>query len=329
MIKLKCDYTNGAVAVPTEILDKHLKLAPAASFKVLLFLFRNPGSTENAEQIAKGTGISKGDAEACLTYWQNCGIIEYSDETVSTEEIEKTLGNAKSVENAGGTEKTELKVKVKSLPVKKPTQREIAKRLSEEPELVLVCNEAQSILGVFGYDTQALLVMIYDYYGFPPEVIITLLNHQKKSGRTSSVAIKNAAEDWAKRGIDSLDLVEKELLALEKIDKLYESIKDTAGLTGDVPTPRVLKFLRTWVCDYEVSAELVKYALGECRNVLSDTNKLLKKYVNSGITTPAEAMERQKKSLPKEVEKTYDINNIGKNSVAEWIKKYAAEEGSK
>ncbi|MGN0525816.1 MAG: DnaD domain protein [Acutalibacteraceae bacterium] len=326
MIKLKCDYAKGAVAVPTEILDKHLKLAPTASFKVLLFILRNPDSTETPQQIAAGTGLSKGDVEACLSYWQNSGIIEYTEEKVSSEEIERTLGNAKSVSSAADFEKTESKVKVKSLPVKKPTQREIAKRLSEEPELVLICNEAQSILGTFGYDTQALLVMIYDYYGFPPEVIITLLNHQKSLGKTSSSAIKNVAEDWARRGIDSLELVEKELLDLEKINGLYNEIKDTAGLTAEAPTPRVLKFLRIWVCDYQADSELVKYALGECHNVLSDTNKLLKKYIYSGITTPDEAMKRQKKALPQEVKKSYDIDNIGKNSVAEWIKKYANEE---
>ena len=42
MIKIKCDYVGGAVAIPTDVIDKNLKLAPAASFKVLLFIFRNP-----------------------------------------------------------------------------------------------------------------------------------------------------------------------------------------------------------------------------------------------------------------------------------------------
>ena len=32
---------------------------------------------------------------------------------------------------------------------------------------------------------------------------------------------------------------------------------------------------------------------------------------------------REKKSLPKTVEKTYETEEIGKNSVLDWIKKYA------
>ena len=170
--------------------------------------------------------------------------------------------------------------------------------------------------------------MIYDSYGFPAEVIITLLQHQKFEGKTSSAAIKNRAEDWAKRGIDSLELVEEELLALEKISKTFDAIKDAAGFSGDVPTTRISKFIRTWAVEWECSDELIIFALEENKKVLSDTNKALKKYVQSGIKSPEEIQVRKKKSLPKEIKKTYETEEIGKNSVMDWIKKYA-DEGEK
>lgn len=325
MIKIKCNYLNGAVAVPTELIDKHLKLAPAASFKVLLFILRNPEGTADAKQISMCTGLAESDVLSCLDFWENNGAIELTAEKVSEEAMKTAVGNAKvSTQKEVLLKKEEKKtVTVKSLPVKKPTQREITQRLSEEPELEIIYKEAQGILGTFGYDTQGLILMIYDYYGFPPEVIITLLQHQKCEGKTSTSAIKNRAEDWAKRGIDSLDLVEEELLALEKIQKVFLSVKETAGFSGDVPTTRIAKFLRTWVVDWECSEELIKYALQECNKILTETNKLLKKYVQSGITSPEQVQERQKKSLPKEVKKTYETEEIGKNSVLDWIKKYA------
>ena len=68
MIKIKCDYLNGAVAVPTEIIDKHLKLAPAASFKVLLFILRNPQGTADAKQISMCTGLSEEDVKNCIYF---------------------------------------------------------------------------------------------------------------------------------------------------------------------------------------------------------------------------------------------------------------------
>ena len=326
MIKIQCDYLNGAVAVPTEIIDKHLKLAPAASFKVLLFILRNPEGTADAEQIGMCTGLSVEDVCECLEFWESNGAIRVTDEKVSEQAYKTAVGNAKTVQKP--EEEHERKITVKKLPVKKPTQREIALRLGEEPELKIIYNEAQKILGTFGYDTQALILMIYDYYGFPAEVIITLLQHQKFEGKTSSAAIKNRAEDWAKRGIDSLELVEEELLALEKISKTFDAIKDAAGFSGDVPTTRISKFIRTWAVEWECSDELIIFALEENKKVLSDTNKALKKYVQSGIKSPEEIQVRKKKSLPKEIKKTYETEEIGKNSVMDWIKKYA-DEGEK
>lgn len=322
MIKIKCDYLNGAVAVPTEIIDKHLKLASAASFKVLLFILRNPHGTADAKQISMCTGLSEDDVEICLEFWESNSVIEITEEKVTEENYANSVGNAKAV-TVTEEKKTERKVTVKKLPVKKPTQKEIAERLIAEPELEIIYQEAQNILGTFGYDTQALLLMIYDFYGFPPEVIITLLQHQKNEGKTASSAIKNIAEDWAKRGIDTLELVEEELLALDKIKATFLAVKETAEFSGDIPTTRIAKFLRTWAVDWECSDELIKYALENNNKSLNDTNKMLKKFVQSGISSPEQVITREKKSLPKTVKKTYETEEIGKNSVLDWIKKYA------
>ena len=325
MIKIKCTYSNGAVAVPTDLLDKHLKLAPAASFKVLLFILRNPEGVNDAQQISLCTGLSACDVVDCLNYWKENNVLEETEEKVKTEKVQESVSNA-AVLCAETEEVTPQPISIRKLPVKKPTQREIAKRISEQPELGIIYQEAQSIIGTFGYDTQALILMVYDYYGFPPEVIITLLQHQKAEGNMSSSAIRSRAEDWAKRGITSIDLVEKELLALERIKSCFESIKDVAGFTGNVPTGRVMKFLRDWVVEWNCSTELIEFALKESDRALNDANKLLKKWAMSGIKTPSEVELKNKKSIPKEVKKSYDTENVGRNSVLEWMKKYADEE---
>ena len=329
MIKLKCDYINGAVAVPTDVIDKHLKLAPAASFKVLLFILRNPDGASDASQIAMCTGLPCEDVCDCLAFWESNGVIKIDGE-INEKAAKEAIGNAKSVCPCEQEEKPVAPKKgpvlVRSLPVKKPTQREIALRIAEEPELTLIYNEAQSILGTFGYDTQALILMIYDYYGFPPEVILMLLQHQKCEGKVSSSAIKSRAEDWAKRGIDTIEEVEKELLTLEKISKTYNEIKGAVGLETDNPSPRIAKFLRQWVESFGCSSELIAYALEQSDKVFSDAGKLLKKWAGTGLKTPAEVEEKQKKALPKAVKKSYDTEKVGKNSVLDWAKRYSEEE---
>ncbi len=330
MIKIKCDYVGGAVAIPTDVIDKHLKLAPAASFKVLLFIFRNPDSACDAQQISACTGLSESDVKFCLDYWVQNNVISVDD---SVDELLKksAMGNAKIADSPADSTPiiTKEKNKARSLPVKKPTTREIALRISEEPELTVIYNEAQTILGTFGYDTQALILMIYDYYGFPPEVIITLLQHQKEEGKLSSAAIKSRAEDWAKRGIDNLESVEKELRALEKINSAYKEIKDYLGETNNAPSPRLSKYIREWTVNRECTTELIKYALDEANKTFSDADKLLKKWSNSGLKTAEEVKEKTKKALPKQVQKSYDTSKVGKSSVLDWAKKYADGEENK
>ena len=327
MIKIKCDYLNGAVAVPTDVIDKFLKLAPAASFKVLLFILRNPDGACDAKQISMCTGLAEIDVSDCLSFWESNGVIAIDDK-IDEQAAKTASANAKCIDpvEEKNVSTNEKKVNLRSLPVKKPTQREIALRLSEEPELTFICNEAQTILGTFGYDTQALLVMIYDYFGFPPEVIITLLQHQKCENKTSSSAIKSRAEDWAKRGIYTLEEVEEELLLLEKSKKVYNELKGRTGFTSDSPSPRMSKYLYQWVGEWDCSGELISYALDEANDVLSDANKLLKKWANSGFKDPSQVQEQQKKSLPKEVKKSYDTEKVGRSSVLDWARRYATEE---
>ncbi len=330
MIKIKCDYLNGAVAVPTDIIDKHLKLASPASFKVLLFILRNPESTADSEQISLGTGLSVQDVNDCLIYWKSYGAISIDDTIISEKAKKEALGNSKTatpVEEEQPLIKTE-KAKIRSLPVKKPTQREVAQRISEDSTLREIYTEAQNILGTFGYDTQALILMIHDFYGMPPEVILTLLSHQKEEKKTSSAAIKARAEDWAKRGIETIEQANDELLALDKIASSYNLIKADLGTTADIPTPRIHKFLREWVVEWECEAPLISYALNETNKVLTDANKLLKKWARQGIKTPDQAIDKEKKAIPKDVKKTYDIDNVGRSSVLDWAKKYSDSNGN-
>ena len=323
MIRIKCDYSGGAVAVPTDVIDKHLKLAPVASFKVLLFILRNPDGASDSGQISACTGLPVGDVEDSIEYWVDHGVIEV-DDSVNEESRLSAMGNIKTRDTAiEEKETTPAKATVRSLPVKKPTQREIAMRIKEEPQLTTIYTEAQTILGTFGYDTQALILMIYDYYGFPPEVIITLLQHQRCEGNTSSAAIKSRAEDWAKRGIDTLELVEEELLALDKISDTFERVKENMGSANQKLTARVGKFIRQWAVDWECSPELISFALSESNKVLTDAGKLLKKWSAQGILTPEEVEEKQKKSLPKEIKKSYDTEKVGRSSVLDWAMRYA------
>ncbi|MBQ6935945.1 MAG: DnaD domain protein, partial [Clostridia bacterium] len=209
---------------------------------------------------------------------------------------------------------------VKSLPVKKPTQKEIAIRISQDENITLLFREAQKIVGTFGYDTQSLLVMIYDHFGFDVDLIIMLLSFQQSEGNLSSLAIKKRAEDWVKNGIDTLEAAVVEISALEKIKKTFTEIKAVLETDATKPTPKTEKYLRDWVVNWNFSAEMIIYALKENGRSLSEANNLLKKYHAMNIFDIQSAELKKKKTITSKVEKSYDVNNVGRNSILERMK---------
>lgn len=320
MYKLNHDYSGGATVVPTELIDKHLKLAPSASFKVLLYILRNPKAAEDEAQIALCCGLSKGDALDSLEYWLRAGVLVNDGEKADDGENLKAVANARAVQTAPimHAENTRTLPKAKA-----PTQSEVAKRLAQVPELAEICREAQGIFGTFGYDTQATIVMLYDHYGMPPEVILTLLQLQKDCGNTSSSAILKRAAKWNELGIDSLELVQAELSALESVEKCYTEIMAFAGLTNPKPTPSVEKKLRVWVCDWEFGSDMIMLALDESGKSFSQADKLLYKWQQAGLKTPDDVNLKKSKTVSTKIEKSYQTDKIGKNSVLEWMKKYS------
>ena len=320
MLKIKSDFSNGAIAVPTDLIDKYLKLAPSASFKVLLFILRNPNGVQDEKQISLCTGLSEMDVKDCVDFWIQNDVI-FSDGEENKEDANKALGNLKQIKTLEYEETDEkAKVIVKNLPVKKPTQRELALRISEDENLTVLYREAQKIVGTFGYDTQALLLMIYDYFGFSVDLIIMLLSYQKNEGNLSSMAIKKRAEEWAKNGIDTLEAAVSEISYLETIQKTFIEIKAFVGYDTEKPSPQIAKYLRAWAVNWQFSAEMILHALKESGKSFSEANKLLKKWHALNITNVTDAETKKKKTIAGKVEKSYDVNNVGRNSILERLK---------
>lgn len=323
MYKIVCTYAGGAVAVPTEIIDKNLKLASAASFKVLLFIFRNPEGVKNAEQVALCTGLSKQDAEDCLLFWEERGVIKKDGEE-NEEKAKEAVSNLKTADISVSVPAEKAKP-AKPAVVKLPTQSEVARRLSQDEMLAATNAEAQLILGTYGYRMQAVIVLLYDYYGFSPEMIITLLQYQKDSGLPTPDAVKRRGEAWAKKGISSMDDVTRELKDLSVINSVYSDVRAYLGLLPKSPAGKTADYLREWAVTMDFSSEMILLALKNEGKSFSSADKALRKWFKAGIKSPEDVKEKQKKSIPEEYKKSYDTESIGKSGVLQMLKKMKEE----
>ncbi|MFQ8601441.1 MAG: helicase DnaB, partial [Oscillospiraceae bacterium] len=66
---------NSVFAVPSCVVDEHIRLAGAASLKVLLYLLRNAGNPIDAAQISSALALSEADIQDALNYWVEARLL--------------------------------------------------------------------------------------------------------------------------------------------------------------------------------------------------------------------------------------------------------------
>ena len=62
-------------AVPTDIVDKHIRIANGDQLKVLLWILRNSPDAPDIAAMCAALKMDPADAQDYLQYWQNCGVL--------------------------------------------------------------------------------------------------------------------------------------------------------------------------------------------------------------------------------------------------------------
>lgn len=78
--RLELGIWGSVFAVPTQIVDRHLKLCGAAQLKVLLTLLRHSNGAMELSELAAAVGLAPGDTQDALNYWLACGVLYAQDD---------------------------------------------------------------------------------------------------------------------------------------------------------------------------------------------------------------------------------------------------------
>ena len=66
---------NSVFAVPSSLVDRHMKLAGAVQLKVLLWVLRHSGEEISDETLAAAVGASPADTRDAMQYWVETGLL--------------------------------------------------------------------------------------------------------------------------------------------------------------------------------------------------------------------------------------------------------------
>lgn len=337
-IKINLGAWSSVFAVPSEIVDKHIKLAGAAQLKVLLWILKNAANSFSAEDIGAALSMHTADVKDCIEFWVEAGLLSKNEETLlpklpvppanagayvhtasgfKSEPEENTKSTAPSSEPADAEKE---KTRALSRP-QRPDAAFIAQRINGDPALKSLMEEAQIILGrpLSQGDCSTLLIM-HDNDGLPVAVILMILQYAVSEHKGMRY-IEKLGLNWASEGIDTLEKADEKIKEINRTKDAWTKVSRIFGISNmGTPTKKQLECASRWLYTWGYSTEMIREAYETCVNKkgeynLSYIDGIIKKWQKDAIFTITDLenskntkmLNKTKKATPEKAS-SYDID---------------------
>ena len=306
--KLNAGIWGSVFAVPSEIIDKSLKILGAEELKILLWILRNNEKKITVKIVANEVGCTENMAIGALKYWESYGIISLA-ETKNDHELEF----AKEVSESAIVSEP----KKQGFRYQRPSSHYICQRMKSSEDIGFLMQEAEVILRrPLSTGDSGMLLMLHDNDGLPVDVILMILQYAMSVGKPAMKYIEKIGISWAKEGIDDLSKAEKKIQELDKINLAWKNFEKIIEIEHRAPTSKEEEVVARWFCDWNFSSSMVKEAYERCVNangkyVLNYIDSIIRRWHSEGITTIEQAkMENVKRKKLKNKSITNASYNI-------------------
>lgn len=313
-------------AVPSVVVDEHIKLAGAASLKVLLYLLRHSDENIDEKELSQRLSLSRGDTADALQYWTSCGVLAEREDSLVPAQLVSAEVNPQISQQI-----SEQKNEIPAAPVKKT---DIVYQVDEYTQIMAEDESVGDMLVAVGnilkktltHKEIAVFVTLQHWYGMPPDVICMLASYCMSIGKTNMAYIKSTGLGWLEEGIDSSEKAEEKIRNIQETRRAWITISDLFELPKRKPTANEEKCSTTWLNVWHMPAEMIKHAYDRCINAkgklsFSYINGILSKWQTEGIFTVEKLEEAEQERRAKKVEtkndtgryeSTHDLNELDK-----------------
>lgn len=265
---------NMIFAVPSALVDRHLKLASAAQIKVLLYILRHAGEDFLAGDIAAAAGISADEVKNAVDFWVERGLLHDSGDVLAPSET--VLDAVSHVSDSTVQRQAEAATKPHTVVsrARRPDPMFVSQLLQSDINLAGLLEEAQTVLKkpLSPGDT-ATLVMLYDTFGLPCEVIAMLIHYLSSQGGANMRAIEKLGLRWADEGVYTVSAAEE---AIERMTASREAWVRVSALFGihnvGNPTKTQLEYADRWINTWRFSDDMLLEAYERCVNTKGEYN---------------------------------------------------------
>ncbi|MBQ2971794.1 MAG: DnaD domain protein [Ruminococcus sp.] len=273
--KINLGAWGSVFAVPSALVDSHLKIATESQLKVLLYILRNSDADNSVESIAKAVSVHPDEVKNAVDFWIERELVASTDNLLSVAKTHDQIEKEESSTYAAPQKKPRAVSRSQ-----RPDPTFVAKRLSENQELSHLMDEAQIALSkpLSSGDT-ATLVMLHDTDGLPCDVLLMLINFCVSNGKGNMRAIERMGTQWAADGIFSIELAEQKIISLSNSNNAWTKVSKIFGIKNvGSPTKAQLSYADTWCNDWKFSDDMLLEAYERCVNTKGEYNI---KYINA------------------------------------------------
>lgn len=275
--KINLGAWGSVFAVPSALVDSHIKMASESQLKVLLYILRNSDKDNSVESISKAVLVHPDEVKNAVEFWISRGLVASSENVLEIPVPEKI-----EAENSVAESEVEIKPIVKPRAVsrsQRPDPTYVARRLAENAELSHLMDEAQIALSkpLSSGDT-ATLVMLHETDGLPCDVLNHLINYCVSIGKGNMRAIERMGTQWGAEEIYTLELAEQKIIRLSQSNNAWTKVSKIFGIRNiGSPTKTQLAYADTWVNEWKFSDDMLLEAYERCVNQKGEYNI---KYIN-------------------------------------------------
>ncbi len=290
---------SAAFPVPSDVVDRHIRLAGAVQLKVLLFALRHQADGADADAAAQALGIPAADVGDALRFWCDAGILLPRQAPVPAEP-EKPAEQQKKAVRAAAV---------------KPTREEIARRGAESEEIRFLLSEAQQKFGRGLRQSEAsTLVWLHDDEGMSVALILMLVEFARSQKKCNVGFIERTAVDWINSGVDSISAAEQRISDLARQQTAWGIVSSAMGLEQRLPSAKELTLADLWVTEWKFSREMLRAAYDQCVDATSRVSmayikKILERWHRDGVTSP-DAIPRAASAKKPESYAAYDLDLV-------------------
>lgn len=277
--------------LPSDIVDKHLRLAGSAQLKILLWCARHGHGEFDAQACSAALGLSPADCADALQYWLQTGVLLADGEAAPPElPVQTDVPVPPRPAAIVMPTATARPVAVK------PQLQEVLDRREQSGDFAALLDTVSARLGrPLSHGDMATLLYLFDTAGLPAEVIVMVAVYAVTLGKSKSNMryIEKVALDWADKGIVTIDAAEKELCRLERRRQATEQVQLAFGLTQS-PTMAQSDTAYKWMWEWDMPMELIRLAgeqgIEKCKGKFNFNyvDKILEHWHADGLTTTAQ-----------------------------------------